>query len=115
MKQESNPAVFLAEWKKDATSLSLTLKLVGHTLAQQSVLLLGWNLTNNDSVGSCSLSWTDPPLWRGLPHNTHIWKPSKAHLFQKDVQQVFILHLRALSQCLDAEDAAGESEEFLKI
>lgn len=51
-------------------------------------------------------------LW---PHKTHIWKPSKAQLFQKDVQQVFLLHLRALSWSLDASDAAGESEEFLKI
>lgn len=55
MKQETNPAVFLAEWKKEA-HLSLTLKLVRHTRAQQSVLLFGWTLPNNDSVGSSSLS-----------------------------------------------------------
>lgn len=108
MKQETNPTVFLAEWKKDATSLSLTMKLVGHS-SQSCSSAEPCQIMTVLAVVPCH---KQIQLW---PHKIHIWKPSKAQLFQKDVQQVFLLHLRALSWSLDASDAAGESEEFLKI
>ncbi len=110
MKQETNPAVFLAEWKKDATSLSHP--EIGRTHTPSSQSCSSAEPCQKMTALAVVPCHKQIHLW---PHKTHIWKPSKAHLFQKDVQQVCLLHLRALSRCLDAADAAGVSEEFLKI